>query len=42
MQRRIPDVNKLHQATGYRPTTSVNEIIADVVEHRRALLSAAV
>jgi len=41
MQRRIPDVGKLERTIGYRPTTSLEQIIADVVEHQRTLVIAA-
>lgn len=40
MQRRVPDVSKLERAVGYRPRTSLEDIIADVVADQRALLTA--
>jgi UDP-glucose 4-epimerase len=35
MQRRVPDVSKLVRTIGYRPTTSLETIVADVVEFER-------
>ena len=35
MARRIPDVEKLHRITGYKPDTSLARIISDVVEDQR-------
>lgn len=40
MQRRVPDVSKLARVTGYRPSTSLEQIIKDVVAHERAALVA--
>ncbi len=40
MQRRVPDVSKLERVIGFRPTTSLEEIIQDVVADQRARLSA--
>jgi UDP-glucose 4-epimerase len=40
MQRRIPDVRKLERTVGFRPSTSLEQIIADVVAEQRALLAA--
>jgi len=40
MQRRKPDVGKLEALTGYRPTTSLNQIIADVIAEKKVALSA--
>lgn len=37
MQRRVPDCAKLEKTTGFRPRTSLEQIIRDVVEHQRAL-----
>lgn len=37
MQRRVPDVSKLERVVGYRPRTSLEEIIADVVADQRTL-----
>ena len=39
MPRRVPDVSKLERAVGYRPRTSLEDIIADVVADQRALLA---
>lgn len=41
MQRRVPDVRKLERTIGFRPTTALSEIVADVVAHARGRLSAA-
>jgi UDP-glucose 4-epimerase len=41
MQRRVPDVSKLEKFTGYRPRTSLEQIIADVVEDKKASLGLA-
>lgn len=38
MQRRVPDVSKLLRVTGFRPTTPLATIVADVVADRRARL----
>ncbi|HEX9563826.1 MAG TPA: NAD-dependent epimerase/dehydratase family protein [Gemmatimonadaceae bacterium] len=35
MLRRVPDVSKLERVTGFRPRTSLSEIIADVVADQR-------
>ena len=40
MQRRLPDVRKLERVTGFRPTTPLEQIIADVVAEQRANLVA--
>ena len=39
LERRVPDVSKLAQATGYRFTRSLEQIIADVVEEQRSRLA---
>jgi UDP-glucose 4-epimerase len=36
MERRVPDLTKLTRCIGYRPTTSLDRIIADVVAEQRA------
>jgi UDP-glucose 4-epimerase len=36
MQRRIPDTSKIHDRIGWRPTKSLDEILADVVDEHRA------
>ncbi|RPI25108.1 MAG: NAD-dependent epimerase/dehydratase family protein [Acidobacteria bacterium] len=38
MQRRVPDISKVRQLIGYRPTYNLDQIIASVVEHERSLL----
>lgn len=35
MQRRVPDVSKLERVIGFRPTTPLETIVADVVEFER-------
>ncbi len=40
MMRRVPDVTKLERVTGFRPSTSLEVIIRDVVADQRARLSA--
>ena len=39
MQRRVPDVSKLERTIGYKPSTSLEEIVADVVAEQRELLA---
>ncbi len=36
MPRRVPDVAKLQRVTGYRPATTLEEIIDSVAAHFRA------
>jgi UDP-glucose 4-epimerase len=38
MMRRVPDVSKLEQFTGFRPSTPLSQIVADVVADQRARL----
>ncbi|HNV75107.1 MAG: GDP-mannose 4,6-dehydratase [Gemmatimonadetes bacterium] len=40
MMRRVPDVTKLERVTGFRPRTSLEEIIRDVVADQRARMIA--
>jgi UDP-glucose 4-epimerase len=40
MQRRVPDLVKLERTIGFRPRTSLAQIIQDVVADQRARLSA--
>lgn len=40
MMRRVPDVSKLERVTGFRPQTSLDVIIRDVVEDQRTRLAA--
>ncbi|MGH7505492.1 MAG: NAD-dependent epimerase/dehydratase family protein [Longimicrobiales bacterium] len=42
MSRRVPDVRKLERTIGFRPRTSLRQIIVDVLEHERAALEVAV
>ena len=39
MLRRVPDVGRLEELTGMRPRATLDEIIADVLEDRRAFLA---
>ncbi len=41
MLRRVPDVSKLQKTVGYRPETSLESVIEDVIAERRALIEAA-
>jgi UDP-glucose 4-epimerase len=41
MHRRIPDVSKLERVTGFRPRTSLEVIVADVVNDQRQRLALA-
>lgn len=41
MQRRVPDVSKLERAVGFKPSTPLETIVADVVREQRSLLAAA-
>jgi UDP-glucose 4-epimerase len=36
MQRRIPDTTKIYEQIGWRPTRSLDEILADVIDEHRA------
>jgi len=36
MQRRIPDTTKIYERIGWRPTRSLDEILADVIDEHRA------
>jgi UDP-glucose 4-epimerase len=38
MMRRVPDVSKLERVTGFRPSTPLAQIVADVVADQRARL----
>jgi UDP-glucose 4-epimerase len=38
MFRRVPDVTKLERAIGFRPRTTLDDIIRDVVEDQRRRL----
>ncbi len=41
MMRRVPDVSKLFRVTGFKPMTTLDEIIRDVVEDQRSRLGSA-
>jgi UDP-glucose 4-epimerase len=41
MMRRVPDLSKAAQAIGYKPTMSLDQILADVIEHEKARAAAA-
>ena len=36
MPRRVPDISKIHQMIGFRPTRSLDGIVGDVIAHERA------
>ncbi|MEO8377359.1 MAG: nucleoside-diphosphate sugar epimerase, partial [Candidatus Sumerlaeota bacterium] len=38
MQRRVPDLSKIHGATGYQPKGSIEKIIGDVIAFERGKL----
>lgn len=40
MQRRVPDVSKLERLIGFRPRTTLEEIVRDVVADQRSRLAA--
>jgi len=35
MPRRVPDISRVHDLIGYKPTYSLDQIIASVIEHER-------
>jgi UDP-glucose 4-epimerase len=37
MARRIPDTSKIEAAIGWRPTATLDDILADVIEHERTM-----
>ena len=41
MQRRVPDVSKLERVIGFRPRTSLDQIIDDVIAEQRAAMGLA-
>lgn len=41
MMRRMPDLSKLERTIGFKPSTSLEQIVADVVAEQRALLATA-
>jgi UDP-glucose 4-epimerase len=41
MQRRVPDVSKLEKTIGFRPRTSLDQIIDDVIAEQRAAMGLA-
>jgi UDP-glucose 4-epimerase len=41
MSRRVPDVSKLERTIGYKPSTPLEQIIADVVREQAGLVTAA-
>jgi len=38
MQRRVPDISKIGQLIGYRPTLNLDQIIASVIDYQKSLL----
>jgi len=41
MMRRVPDISKAAQAVGYKPTVTLDEILADVIRHEKSKAGAA-
>ena len=41
MERRVPDISRIHTLTGWQPSRSLDEILRDVIAHERASLAAA-
>jgi hypothetical protein len=39
MPRRVPELHKVRQAIGFRPTHALDDIIAAVIEHVRGGIS---
>jgi len=39
MDRRVPDVTKLQAAIGFRPTTPLKEIVADIIKEKRGTVA---
>ena len=40
MMRRKPDVTRLHSLTGFRPKTSLDDIILDIIAEKKELAAA--
>jgi nucleoside-diphosphate-sugar epimerase len=36
MQRRVPDLAKIHALVGYRPEISLDQLLQETIEHVRA------
>ena len=36
MRRRVPDISKIGELIGWRPTRTLDEILDDVIESQRA------
>ena len=41
MQRRLPSVDKLHAAIDFRPMRTLDEIISDIIDEKRAAMAKA-
>jgi UDP-glucose 4-epimerase len=41
MRRRVPDITKINSALGWRPTASLDQILADVIRYERGPIPAA-
>lgn len=39
MQRRVPDVSKLERTLGFKPTTTLEKIVVDVVDYQRSRIA---
>ncbi len=37
MLRRVPDLSKCGRYIGYRPTVSLDQILADVIDYQRSM-----
>ncbi len=40
MERRVPDITRINELTGWQPTRSLEDILTDVIEHERAPVAA--
>ena len=41
MERRVPDISRIHALTGWQPSRSLDVILRDVIAHERASLASA-
>ena len=41
MERRVPNISRIHTLTGWQPSRSLDVILRDVIAHERASLAAA-
>ena len=40
MERRVPDITRIRRLTGWSPTRSLDDILADVIAHERQRVEA--